>query len=228
MEPKLTPAQRMLLWSLTRKYKIFSSQGRLDSQGYFFYADERLAEELSVWPSTIMRGRRVLKKMGRIDFIPGKYHGTATRYQILKDSKLLPFQEDESIVNNPRETSKLLGKGYQNATPTKYLTKDIKKSITKNTIKTADDLFIASCKTRNEKLAALLEDLGIRAPDIFIKRWCEGLKARGGRCYDPDVCLRDFKEMCDRIKPHCKEVENIGPYVERSIKNHLEGNGPRQ
>ncbi|MDD5008174.1 MAG: hypothetical protein PHC68_07195 [Syntrophorhabdaceae bacterium] len=205
---------------------------------------KELGLELNMHHVTAFNECKELKEMGYIDWIPASNQWKETvfiiqRYKSIGDFNVIHKYKNKKNALSPQTkapANSRLTAGQQQANSTPANTNRIKDlqipkndnnvENDKNVIKTADDLFISSCKTRNEKLAALLEDLGIRAPDIFIKRWCEGLKARGGRCYDPDVCLRDFKEMCDRIKPHCKEVENIGPYVERSIKNNLEGNGP--
>jgi hypothetical protein len=203
---------------------------------------KELGLELNMHHVTAFNECKELKEMGYIDWIPASNQWKETvfiiqRYKSIGDFNVIHKYKNKKNALSPQTkapANSRLTAGQQQANSTPANTNRIKDlqipkndnnvENDKNVIKTADDLNFPPCKTRTEKLVPLLESLGIRAPKCLVEKWCKGLKGRT-RCYDSDVCLKDFKEMCDRIKLHCSGVENIYPYVERSIINHLEGNG---
>lgn len=115
---RVTPACKLFLWSLIRKYKFFCSIGKLNEDGSFYYDDLRFSKELGVSDKTIMRARRFLGDSGKIRFELGKYKHRATKYWILS----MPDKKSPSNLSlMPDKISQkgcqLSFKANQNVTP---------------------------------------------------------------------------------------------------------------
>jgi len=125
---KLTPAYRLVLFSLWYKRNYFSKQGKLNSDGSFYYDDKRLVSEQNVSTRTIMRARRFLEKEGYITYTAGTCRGHATKYWLLrKPDKKSPFIDISKPDSLSAKPDSLSLKAPQNVTPNNISNKEINK-----------------------------------------------------------------------------------------------------
>lgn len=89
---RLTPACRLVLFSLWHKRDYFSRRSMLEKDGSFYYDDKRLSEETGLSGKTIPRVRRFLVGNGYIIIEIGHFKGKATKYWVCrKPDKKSPF-----------------------------------------------------------------------------------------------------------------------------------------
>lgn len=123
---RLTPACRLLLFSLLHKYKYFSRKDKLNLDGSFYYDDGRLAEELELSTKTIMRAKRLLKDIGWLTFQAGRFKSSATKYWILtKDDKKSLFRLNLKPDKISAKDDNSSSKASLNVIPNKEITNKI-------------------------------------------------------------------------------------------------------
>jgi len=97
---RMTPATRLILDTLKRKYEYFSKRNMLAADRSFYCLDKYLMNQLGIGDNTIRRARIFLKESGELNYLIGKHKGAPTRYWIIpKGSKMEPTE-------NPKEAKK--------------------------------------------------------------------------------------------------------------------------
>lgn len=97
---RLTPACRLVLFSLWHKRDYFSRKSMLEKDGSFYYDDKRLSEETGLSGKTILRVRRFLVGNGYIIVEIGHFKGKATKYWVCKKpDRKSPFSPLSKVDN---------------------------------------------------------------------------------------------------------------------------------
>lgn len=122
---RLTPACRLVLYSLWHKRDYFSRKNKLDKDGSFYYDDKRLSEDSDLSEKTIPRVRRFLVEKGFIRVKIGLYKGNATKYWVCrKPDKKSPFIPLLKVDNLPAEVDNPSSKAPQNVLINKVINKE--------------------------------------------------------------------------------------------------------
>jgi hypothetical protein len=99
---RMTPATRLILDTLKRKYEYFSKRNMLAADGSFYCLDKYLMDQLGIGDNTIRRARIFLKEAGEINYLIGKHKGAPTRYWVTpKDAKMASTQSSKEAKMEP-------------------------------------------------------------------------------------------------------------------------------
>jgi len=99
---RMTPATRLILDTLKRKYEYFSKRNMLAADGSFYCLDKYLMDQLGIGDNTIRRARIFLKEAGEINYLIGKHKGAPTRYWVIpKDAKMASTQSSKEAKMEP-------------------------------------------------------------------------------------------------------------------------------
>jgi hypothetical protein len=98
----MTPATRLILDTLKRKYEYFSKRNMLATDGSFYCLDKYLMDQLGIGDNTIRRARIFLKESGEINYLVGRHKGAPTRYWVIpKDAKMASTQSSKEAKMEP-------------------------------------------------------------------------------------------------------------------------------